>query len=58
MIDGDPIDTQAYRVPHPELWNRRFVLEPLLELEPPDRERLEGALEAIGDQRVTRFGDL
>jgi 2-amino-4-hydroxy-6-hydroxymethyldihydropteridine diphosphokinase len=58
MIDGDRIETQAYRVPHPELWNRRFVLEPLLELDPPDREELERALTAIRDQRVTRFGDL
>jgi 2-amino-4-hydroxy-6-hydroxymethyldihydropteridine diphosphokinase len=58
MIDGDRIETQAYRVPHPELVNRRFVLEPLLELDPPDREELERALTAIRDQRVTRFGDL
>jgi 2-amino-4-hydroxy-6-hydroxymethyldihydropteridine diphosphokinase len=58
MVDGGPIDTRGYRVPHPELWHRRFVLEPLLELQPPDREDLERALKAIRGQRVTRFGTL
>ena len=58
MVDGDSIDTSTYRVPHPELVNRRFVLEPLLELQPPDRDELERALTAISDQRVTRFGEL
>jgi hypothetical protein len=38
--------------------NRRFVLEPLLELEPPNRNLLEAALAQVGDQRVTRFGSL
>lgn len=58
MISGPEIDLPWYRVPHSELWQRRFVLEPLLELEPPNREGLERALARVGDQRVTRFGTL
>jgi hypothetical protein len=38
--------------------NRRFVLEPLLELDPPHRQLLEAALAQVADQRVTRFGTL
>jgi 2-amino-4-hydroxy-6-hydroxymethyldihydropteridine diphosphokinase len=48
------IETDVYRVPHPEMFNRRFVLEPLLELDPPDREALERALAALEGQRVER----
>jgi 2-amino-4-hydroxy-6-hydroxymethyldihydropteridine diphosphokinase len=58
MLSYPPIDEQGYRVPHPELWQRRFVLEPLLELDPPDREKLERALAGIEGQRVTRDGSL
>jgi 7,8-dihydro-6-hydroxymethylpterin-pyrophosphokinase len=39
---------------------RRFVLEPLLELDPdlalPDGTRLADCLEAVRDQRVERTG--
>ena len=48
------IATDVYRVPHPEMTRRRFVLEPLLELDPPNRERLERALASLQDQRVER----
>jgi 2-amino-4-hydroxy-6-hydroxymethyldihydropteridine diphosphokinase len=58
MLAHPPIDSPEFRVPHPELWHRRFVLEPLLELDPPDRETLEAALERTRDQRVTLFGSL
>jgi 2-amino-4-hydroxy-6-hydroxymethyldihydropteridine diphosphokinase len=49
-------------VPHPEARSRRFVLVPLLELDPeltlPDGSRLSEALDAIGDgQEVWRIGD-
>jgi 7,8-dihydro-6-hydroxymethylpterin-pyrophosphokinase len=41
---------------------RRFVLEPLIELDPdlalPDGTRLAGALDAVRDQRVERTGAL
>jgi 2-amino-4-hydroxy-6-hydroxymethyldihydropteridine diphosphokinase len=50
-------------VPHPELVNRRFVLTPLLELEPdlslPDGTPLARALALLGPgQRVVRIGSL
>ena len=48
-------------LPHPEVTSRRFVLVPLLELDPdlrlPDGTDLAGALKALGPgQRVERFG--
>jgi len=50
-------------LPHPEVTSRRFVLEPLLELDPgltlPDGTSLAAALEALGgDQRAERVGTL
>jgi 2-amino-4-hydroxy-6-hydroxymethyldihydropteridine diphosphokinase len=50
-------------LPHPEVSSRRFVLVPLLELDPslalPDGMRLADALAALGDdgQDVRRVGD-
>jgi 2-amino-4-hydroxy-6-hydroxymethyldihydropteridine diphosphokinase len=49
------------RLPHPEVTSRRFVLVPLLELDPelttPAGDRLADALAALGDgQRVVRVG--
>jgi 2-amino-4-hydroxy-6-hydroxymethyldihydropteridine diphosphokinase len=47
-------------LPHPEVTTRRFVLEPLLELDPslslPDGTRLAALLDAVRDQRVMRAG--
>lgn len=49
-------------VPHPELLTRRFVIEPLLELDPdallPDGTRVDAALGRVADQRVARAGAL
>ena len=49
-------------LPHPDILHRRFVLLPLLELEPgltlPDGRRLAGALGAVAGQRVDRIGSL
>lgn len=50
-------------IPHPEVTRRRFVLVPLLELDPgltlPDGATLADALAALGEgQRVERIGDL
>jgi 2-amino-4-hydroxy-6-hydroxymethyldihydropteridine diphosphokinase len=58
MLEGERIDAPDYQVPHAEIEQRRFVLEPLLELDPPNREGLEQALQAIDGQRVTRVGTL
>jgi 2-amino-4-hydroxy-6-hydroxymethyldihydropteridine diphosphokinase len=58
MLDEVRVDAPDLQVPHPEIEHRRFVLEPLLELDPPERPRLEGALAALEGQRVSRFGML
>jgi 2-amino-4-hydroxy-6-hydroxymethyldihydropteridine diphosphokinase len=53
LIEGREHASERLTVPHAEVLNRRFVLEPLLELDPPGREGLEQALEGTADQRVT-----
>jgi 2-amino-4-hydroxy-6-hydroxymethyldihydropteridine diphosphokinase len=49
-------------LPHAEVTSRRFVIEPLLELDPgltlPDGTRLADRLAAVADQPVERFGEL
>jgi 2-amino-4-hydroxy-6-hydroxymethyldihydropteridine diphosphokinase len=49
-------------LPHAEVLSRRFVLEPLLELDPeltlPDGTRLGDHLTAVAGQPVERFGNL
>jgi 2-amino-4-hydroxy-6-hydroxymethyldihydropteridine diphosphokinase len=49
-------------LPHPDITSRRFVLEPLLELDPglalPDGTALAGALDRVADQRVARVDSL
>jgi 2-amino-4-hydroxy-6-hydroxymethyldihydropteridine diphosphokinase len=62
LLLGDlEISTERLTLPHPEVTARRFVLEPLLELDPglrlPDGRELRSALEALGPgQRVNRVG--
>jgi 2-amino-4-hydroxy-6-hydroxymethyldihydropteridine diphosphokinase len=52
-------ESDRLRLPHPEVRSRRFVLEPLLELDPdlelPDGTALATALAALGGQRVEVF---
>jgi 2-amino-4-hydroxy-6-hydroxymethyldihydropteridine diphosphokinase len=52
--------SERLSLPHPEVTNRRFVLEPLLELDPelelPDGTRLAARLGAVSDQPVRRVG--
>jgi 2-amino-4-hydroxy-6-hydroxymethyldihydropteridine diphosphokinase len=55
--------TERLTLPHPEVTSRRFVLAPLLELDPgltlPDGARLADALADLPDgQRVDRTGPL
>lgn len=49
-------------IPHPEILHRRFVLVPLLELDPelrlPDGRALADALDSTREQRVERVGPL
>jgi 2-amino-4-hydroxy-6-hydroxymethyldihydropteridine diphosphokinase len=49
-------------LPHAEVAGRRFVLEPLLELDPeltlPDGTRLAERFDDVADQRVARVGPL
>jgi 2-amino-4-hydroxy-6-hydroxymethyldihydropteridine diphosphokinase len=64
LLLGDlQISTDRLVLPHPEVTSRRFVLAPLLELNPdlalPDGTRLAGALAALGPgQRAERKGSL
>jgi 2-amino-4-hydroxy-6-hydroxymethyldihydropteridine diphosphokinase len=63
LLLGDLVySSDRLSLPHPEVASRRFVLEPLLELDPgltlPDGTALAPLLDAVGDQRVTRAGSL
>ena len=63
LLLGDLVWSSArLTLPHPELLRRRFVLEPLLELDPrlrlPDGAALSDALEDVVGQRVDRVGSL
>lgn len=64
LLLGDlELKTDRLTLPHPEVTSRRFVLAPLLELDPeltlPDGTRLADALAALpAGQRVERAGPL
>jgi 2-amino-4-hydroxy-6-hydroxymethyldihydropteridine diphosphokinase len=64
LLLGDlELETERLTLPHPEVTSRRFVLVPLLELDPeltlPDGRRLDASLEALAPgQRAERVGDL
>ncbi len=64
LLLGDAeMRTERLTLPHPEVTSRRFVLAPLLELDPdlrlPDGTQLRAALDALGPgQRVSRVGSL
>lgn len=55
----DVIDEPGLTIPHPEMLNRRFVLEPLLEIWPeatlPDGTPIEGFLGDVKDQGLVRL---
>ena len=60
LLDDLVYSSDRLSLPHPEVTSRRFVLEPLLELDPelalPDGTPLAPALDAVGDQTVRRAG--
>lgn len=63
LLDDLELQTPRLTLPHPEVSSRRFVLAPLLELDPsltlPDGARLANALAALPEgQRVERVGRL
>jgi 2-amino-4-hydroxy-6-hydroxymethyldihydropteridine diphosphokinase len=64
VLLGDlELSTDRLTLPHPEVTSRRFVLAPLLELDPdltlPDRTRLADALASLGpSQRAKQIGTL
>ena len=59
LVEGETVEAERLRLPHPEVTSRRFVLVPLLELDPPGVDSLRGALERLPPgQRVERVADL
>jgi 2-amino-4-hydroxy-6-hydroxymethyldihydropteridine diphosphokinase len=64
LLLGDlELSSERLTLPHPEVSSRRFVLAPLLELDPglalPDGTRLADALDSLGPgQRAERTGSL
>jgi 2-amino-4-hydroxy-6-hydroxymethyldihydropteridine diphosphokinase len=63
LLLGDvELETERLTLPHAQATSRRFVLVPLLELDPdlalPDGTSLADALERVEGERVERFGSL
>lgn len=63
MLGDRVVSNERLVLPHPEIWHRRFVLVPLLELEPeltlPNGASLAQARAGLGlGQRVERLGPL
>jgi 2-amino-4-hydroxy-6-hydroxymethyldihydropteridine diphosphokinase len=62
LLDDIALDTDRLTLPHRDVLTRRFVLVPLLELDPqlalPDGRRLDDALARLEGQRVRRVGVL
>ncbi len=64
LLMGDlELETERLTLPHPEVTSRRFVLEPLLELDPelalPDGTPLSEALTRLGEgERAEKLGPL
>jgi 2-amino-4-hydroxy-6-hydroxymethyldihydropteridine diphosphokinase len=60
LLGTEAYESERLAIPHREVANRRFVLVPLLELDPgltlPDGTALADALAALGGQEVRRAG--
>jgi 2-amino-4-hydroxy-6-hydroxymethyldihydropteridine diphosphokinase len=59
LLGERELRSERLTLPHAEVTSRRFVLEPLLELEPqltlPDGTRVADRLPQVADQRLTRL---
>ena len=62
LLGDEPYESERLTIPHAQATTRRFVLEPLLELDPelalPDGTSLASRLDAVRDQPVRRAGAL
>jgi len=62
LLGGLEHHSERLELPHREVRSRRFVLEPLLELDPslelPDGTALDSLTDAVADQPVERVGPL
>ena len=60
LLGGVEMESERLTLPHPQVSKRRFVLVPLLELDPeltlPDGSRLRDALDRLEGERVERIG--
>lgn len=60
LVEGVELAAPRLTLPHPGVATRRFVIEPLLELDPaltlPDGSALSERLDSVSDQRVERTG--
>jgi 2-amino-4-hydroxy-6-hydroxymethyldihydropteridine diphosphokinase len=60
LLGDEPFESDRLTLPHREIGTRRFVLEPLLELDPdlalPDGTRAKTLLAAVADQPVEKTG--
>ena len=54
-VEGVEIHDEDLELPHPRLWDRRFVLAPLADIAP---ELVDEALLDDAEGRVTRLGEL
>lgn len=58
LYAGDIVASERLRIPHPELSHRRFVLMPLVELDPqlrlPDGQAIADLLRALGHTQIVR----
>jgi 2-amino-4-hydroxy-6-hydroxymethyldihydropteridine diphosphokinase len=62
LLSDLEFSSERLTLPHREVTSRRFVVEPLLELDPelelPDGTRLADSLDTVSDQPVRRAGAL
>jgi 2-amino-4-hydroxy-6-hydroxymethyldihydropteridine diphosphokinase len=62
LLGETELESERLTLPHPQVTSRRFVLVPLLELDPelalPDGTRLADALDRLEGERVERVGSL